>query len=634
LKKIFLSLLCLSAGVLLPAQTHVAVPVDDGVYRIIEQGQTRGLCAPLPAVKPYSRDVILRALNEILNAEAGPFGGLTPTERRVLEETKSRFLKAEKGLDFFRGAYHFEIENDQGPSWFSGDVGAALEAFGSAARYLEKGTTALGLNSWIKAYTQGDIGRRLSFGFEISGVLVRAPRTEAGIYNTYYQGYPEKGDPLQHENYANRKIPVYSQPEPFFPYTFTKEWDGFVFGAGGLSAEGLEKWPESLGAGSTINAELSGALFGDNLSWRFGRLRREWAGMDEGSSLVFNSHARPFMGLEASFHPIPWFAFSALTGVLEYYNTAGIKDSAWTGQNAFSIEQLELNYGNYLHFDIGSTAVWPKRFELGYIFPINNNFMYQNNIGDFDNMGLFFNLKGSYPGVASLWVSAFVDEVEISSMGSLFNLDRHMFAYQGGLRLAVPRIPFASLRVSYTKIEPYTYTHTRTFAPWYDSGGDPDKAMETSYMNNGVGIGHYLPPNSDEILVRFETFPLPGLNARLQYQMIRHGAEYGSHQVDGSSYSSELDPRDRSSNPILKKSFLRDGAYQWTHIIKTGASYRFPRLPILIFGEAGLVYSYYTDVPDTGGDYRAMSQDYKRVDTGEYPASTGFILSIGLRLFP
>jgi hypothetical protein len=347
------------------------------------------------------------------------------------------------------------------------------------------------------------------------------------------------------------------------------------------------------------------------------------------------------MALEASFNPISWFAFSSMTGILEYYywSPDGLKDSAWTSQNAFSIEQLELNWKNYFHFDLGSTVVWPKRFELGYIFPLYANFMYQNNLGDFDNMGFFANLRGSWPGIGSLWFSVFADEIEISSIERIFELDRHMFAYQAGLKTAIPWLPFASLRLSYTKIEPYNYTHTKIFTPWNNAAfDDPGKAMDTSYTNNGVGLGYYLPPNSDEILVRLESLPTPGFGVHLQYQMIRHGAEFGAHQVDGSSYFSELDPdgRDGSSKPWLKKFFLHDGAYQWTHIIKAGASYRFPNLPFSVFGEAGLVYSWYTDVPDDGTPlgYLSKSQAYSRTDSGEYPASTGFILSIGVRIFP
>jgi hypothetical protein len=612
----------------LSAQTHVSVPVDDPIYYVLDIAQLRGLCDPLPAVKPYSRNVVISTINDILASEAS--AELKPAERKILEDAKAHFEIAGAGLDWERGAYHFDVVNKKGENWFSGDLGFELETVGSAGYYIEDKDVSSGTNTWVGLFTAGDVGKNFSFGFNIRGGFVRAPRAEQeGLYHTYYDGFVHTSG----ANYNDREIITYTQPASFFPYTFKKEWDGFVFGTGGLSATGMEEWPEGGGIGSTIKSELGGALFGETLSWRFGRLRREWAGMDNGSSLVFNSYAQPFMALEVAFRPVYWFGFSALTGVLEHYN--GYEYSAWSSQNAFSIEQIEFNIKNYFHFDVGSTVVWPKRFELGYIFPINNNFMYQNNIGDFDNMGLFFDLKGRYPGVAELWLSGFVDEIEISSMGRLLELDRHMFAYQGGIKTVIPWLPFASLKFSYTKIEPYTYTHNRTFAPWYGSD-DPDKALDTSYTNNGVGLGYYLPPNSDELLVRLEM--MPALNAALhfQYQMIRRGADHGSHQVDGSSYRSELDPDGRSSNPVLQKFFLHDGAYQWMHILKAGTSYKFAQLPVSIFGEAGLVLSYYTDVDQSSGttEYLEKSSPYSRVDTPEYPKATGFIFTLGVKIFP
>jgi hypothetical protein len=115
--------------------------------------------------------------------------------------------------------------------------------------------------------------------------------------------------------------------------------------------------------------------------------------------------------------------------------------------------------------------------------------------------------------------------------------------------------------------------------------------------------------------------------------MVRHGADYGTRSVDGSSYWSELNPEGRSEKPELKKFFLQDGAYQWQHIFKLGGAYTFPaNLPALtVFGEAGVVYSYFTDIegpPNSGTPYA-----WSVIDTDEYPASTGIILTLGFRLF-
>jgi hypothetical protein len=263
--------------------------------------------------------------------------------------------------------------------------------------------------------------------------------------------------------------------------------------------------------------------------------------------------------------------------------------------------------------------------ELGYISPITNSFFYQNNIGDFDNMAMTFNLKAQYPGWGNVWFSLFMDEMTLLS--DLRTLDRQMLAMQGGVNIPLPFLSFASLKMSYTKVNPYCYTHNRNYNPWY--GG----AMETAYTNNGVSLGYYLPPNADEILVRLSAMPVHNINAHLQYQLIRHGADFGPSAVDGSNVRSELDPHNRNDNPILKRYFLRDGAYQWSHIARVGAEWNLPGVPVALTGEVGAVMSYFTNITEDA-NVTGKSHDYAIVDTPAYPKSTGFIITLGVRVFP
>jgi hypothetical protein len=339
-----------------------------------------------------------------------------------------------------------------------------------------------------------------------------------------------------------------------------------------------------------------------------------------------NQAARPFLSMETEFNPLSWFGIATLTGVLEYYNAAGIKDSAMSSQNAYSITLLQFKYKNYFFLDLGEMAVWPKRFELGYMLPVISTIFYQNNIGDFDNMQAMLNIKGQYPGVGTIWASLFWDEAYWVS--DFYELDRTMLATQAGIEISLPLLSFSSLKFSYTKINPYTYTHNRNYNPWYG-----DIAMETSYTNNGVSLGYYLPPNSVEYLGVFKTALSKDVMARLQYQLIQHGADWGSSAVDGSNLLSELDPGDRAHDPRLKRFFLHDGAYQWMHIIKAGVEWNLSGLPVTFFGEAGAVISLFTDTvghPANSG----KAYDYSIIDTSEYPRSTGIIVKLGFKLYP
>ncbi|MBO7175079.1 MAG: hypothetical protein J6V57_04950, partial [Spirochaetaceae bacterium] len=451
---------------------------------------------------------------------------------------------------------------------------------------------------------------------------------------TFYEGFENKDiDPARKDQ--NKEYIVFSEPTTFFPYTYQKNWDGSIFKGDSLSSSGFYEWPYGMSLGYQMNGEMAVSFLDDAIFVRAGRLQREWAAGTNGSSLVLNAVARPFFGVEANFEPFNWLRMSTLTGILEYYNMNGISVSSATFQNAFAIGMAEANYKNYLHFSFGSSAVFPKRFELGYSFPLLSRFFYQNNVGDFDNLAMFATLILQYPGIGKIWGSAYVDEMDLTSP-AFFSQDRNMHAVQVGISAAlpIPKLAFSNFTFQYTKIEPYVYTHQLVKTPWYD-----DIWMEEPYMNNGVSLGYYLPPNSDELKFRFESSVIKGGTFRFhaQYQMIRHGAEYGSRAVDGSGLNSQLDTtgrNDKEGKPELWKYFLHDGAYQWQHIFKVGGSFDMQGLniPVSLFCDMGVVYSYYTDID--GIPNSAQKYPIHRINTSEYPTQTQFITTVGFKIYP
>jgi len=616
--KVFLFFLFAAFSAPVFTQTHTSVSLENQIYYILEQAQLRGLCSPLPGIRPYSQSVIISAIDEILfsqNAEK-----LMSAEREILEQYLAKFSRPDTGMDWRRGALYGETflgENTR----ISANLGAGVNIEGSTGlySYTSGDEYYLGTEIWLNAYLNGDIGGNVSYDFNFSGGLMQAPRKYLGIYNIYYDGFDNDYNP----EYQNKAFDIYSEPLTHFPYSYKKRWDGSVFASDDLS--GFGDWPDNAAGGYALLSELTASFLENSLIIRAGRLSHDWGSAPLGSSLAFNKMARPFYGIETEFSPVPWFSMASLTGALEYYNTEGIKVSSMSFQNLFSITMLQFRYKNYIFFDFADAVVYPKRFEPGYMSPIINSFFYQNNVGDFDNMAMYFNLKAQYPGVGNIWISLFLDEMTLLS--DLFTLDRQMLALQTGIAFSLPFLSFTSVKFSYTIVNPYCYTHNRNFTPWYG-----DNRMETAYTNNGVSLGYYLPPNSDEVLVRFETMPLKNIVSYLQYQMIRHGADFGSSAVDGSNLLSELDPDGRDSFYILKRFFLQDGAYQWLHIIKVGGEWTLQKAPLAFFWEIGTVISYFTNINGAANSGKALP--YERINTTEYPESTAFIARIGIRLFP
>ena len=529
--------------ILLFAQTHIAVPLGNPVYTVLEQAQLRGLCNILPSAKPYSREQIISVIQDILdNEEERRFGRLSDSERKILEQFKNDFSPKRGGRDWTLGSvstehtwknFYFSVVLDFDIDFiFAGGfypkAGGYQYTEGddirfSGAEHPSKGDFYWDFTFLPTALFSGDLGKYVTYGFTIGGIMLRSPRTKLGMNN--YD--------IDNDNPTIDKLhTTYSDPLAYFPFTYKKRWDGFVWAINDVSNSSQLAWPHSLSIGYTMLPELSADLLGGRVFLRFARIDREWAGMTTNGSLILNQSAQPFLAFETVINPFQWISISSLTGVLEYSNAvndsyySGLKENAKTFQNAFSIVQLEFNIKNYFNIGFGSSVVWPKRFELGYPFPFAENFLYQNDIGDFDNLAMFLNLQGQYPGIGKLWFSFFLDEANPES--DFFKLDRMMYTYQLGGSFNIPGLPFSSVTLSYTKVEPYTYTHTRDEVPWYIH------EMETNYVSFGRSLGYYIPPNSDEILVRFDTIPFAKSMFSIQYQLIRHGADYGDRAVDGS----------------------------------------------------------------------------------------------------
>jgi hypothetical protein len=641
-KCVFVCGLIIFVNLSLTAQTHNAVPLENPVYTVIEQAQIRGLCGYLPYTKPYSRAMILRVIEEILETEpVHGFARLKEKERDILEQFRKDFNPDRNGLNLTRGT--ISSEHTWNDIYFSSEFGVGLDfAFGASYYSFASGYNYAPSDDKLfedaalpasgdsyKDFTVipsisflGDLGRNMSYGLTINGFVGKSPRAILGQYET------TPYDPADDETHY-LKFPARSEPLAYFPYTYKKKWDSFVYSINDISNRSMLSYPDDLSVGYSMLSELSGEFFNGHFMYRFSRLDREWASPVNNGSLVLNQAAQPFLAFETVIVPFDWISFSSLTGILEYNNAIGsdnralLKDASETFQNAFSIVMLELSYKKYFKVSFGSSAIWPKRFELGYFYPFAENYLYQNNIGDYDNLALFLNLEGQYPaGLGKAWISAFVDEISIES--GLREMDRTMYAVQVGGLFYLPFLPFASVRLSYTKIEPYCYTHGRLETPWYGN-----KLMETNYVNFGKPLGYYLPPNSDEILLRIQSTPAPRSLVSLQYQMIRRGADYGDRAVDGSSFWSELKEVDRSD---MKKYFLHDGAYQWMHIFKLGGEYSLTgkKMPVKLIAEIGLVYSYFTDSDSELG----TSGDIRTINTPQYPHTLTFIGFLGIQLFP
>ena len=600
------------------AQQYNSVPLGHEAYALIEMGVVKGAIAPPAAVRPWSELIIRQKLAEMADNALEKF---SERELAIINNARKAFSR-QNGWSWTDGRYY--TEQDVGKSKFTFDATITWDSFfsvrvpDSAAATVNRGTVNAG----------GDMGSWLSWNYNIGGGFLKVERELLGIrpdppyvdivkHPGYDGNNPDsRGDYYHYDLRDPSESPVYSIPA-FFPYTFTKPYEGGVFPPNSLGS--YLPWPDSFSFFYEMLYEINASFFDNRLYMRFGRMRRDWGPAGTGASLVLNAAARPFMAFEGTAIPFNWLRFSFLTGTLDYLNNGNQWSDADPFQNMIGMAMIEIDTGKHFHMDFGSVAIYPKRMELGYIFPLSSNFFYQNNIGDFDNLAIYGNLELRFLQF-KIWGSLFIDEMK-PSVGEFFTLDRNMYAYQGGLKAAVSWLPFGVFTLRYTKIEPYCYTHEYTETPWLRV------PIDTAYINNGEGIGSYLPPNSDELLVRLESMILPGLRANLQYQFVRHGTDWGYRRVDGSSIWDKIVKRSYS-----KKYFLRDGAYQWDHVIKLGGEYSLKTMsiPVAFYADTGIVITRFTNSDADLG----KEGNYSVIDNEVYRAGNHFILSLGFRIYP
>jgi hypothetical protein len=391
--------------------------------------------------------------------------------------------------------------------------------------------------------------------------------------------------------YIDREDPGISL---FYPYTGSKTWDGGVLSlrdAGVYSA-----WPVDPSFAGGLLGEVNGVFFNESVHLRLGRIRRDWGPESAGTSLVLNAQARPFTAIEGTVSPHPWLGFSFLGGALEQYRTDNLQPRG-PFTNLITLAQVEFNPFKYIHLSFGGSAVLLHSF----------------------NGAFFSNLELTLPGIFKLWGSLYIDRLD-SPLENLFISNSNNFAYQAGIKAPVRRLPFASFTLQYTKVEPYCYSN------FFEADGWENLPSASAFVSGGESLGYYLPPNSDELLLRFESRLFPDIKAHVQFQMARRGADYGYGAVGGSSL------RDKNNGSIPYTYFLKDGVYRWDNVIKLGGSgnVNAGTVPLAVYAETGFVITRYTINGSAGSGNEA---EYESLNDSVYRAGNGFIFSVGFRMF-
>jgi hypothetical protein len=553
---------------------YTSVPLGHPAYQLLESAQIRGLIAPLPTAKPYSRHTVTEALKKIGNSQR-----LSSVERRVVEKQIRELSGSSQGSVLTDGALYHSSEH------LDAAMGASVASETSAG--LSFVPQDVSSTNFLNLYLSGDfkqekpvVSYRFDMGFGTVGVFEHSGAVSR----------------LEHKTASS-----------YAPYTFRKVWEGYTYSL-------LDPFDFDSGASQdmeldiafSMDPEVALGLFDEHVRISFSRIPRNW-GLGE-DSLMLSGSANPFVSASLEAKIFEWMDYAFLFGSLENLGDSGTP--AKTHQALITLHSVDVRPFDWLYIGVHEGVVWPKRFELGYLNPLIFSSLYQGMIGDFDNILGGLSLGFSIPGYAEVYGTFFFDEFRPSSFADLRDRVRNFFSYKAGVQVQLPSVPFGTLRAQYTKIEPFTYTHPVTDVPWLD------EPVHESFVTNGDGLVSKLDPNSDELLVSAKAFVSPSIQIRASYQMIRHGEyggdynkplkEYGNETgnsilPDGMNYADQFDGNDSpdvEGIEGLRKDFLRDGDYDWYHIFAFGGSYdlrQSTNLPVSVKLTNSVVYHFKTD---------------------------------------
>ncbi len=592
MKKIILLSCLLSIAALSFSQQNLSVPLDDSVYGIIEHLEIRNYVKQLHNSKPYTLNVIISTLNESLDHPDMSLNEkeiviktierLSPEPQTELNENNNAWQNISTLAN--TGAYRY-VDTVNGMP-LTVEIGATLDL----DLMSNLNDPSISTDLWVSPYILGDLGDNFSYRLKAGG----------GIMKLDLSAYK--------------------------PYTFYQNWLGYQYlleDPDNYSYEGGKS--EELAGAMQFQPEFSASFFDNKMGINFSRIQHSW-GTGNGS-LVLSSNAQPFTAIETYIHPVDFISLSYLVGGLEFYRDSTLTGSSENFQNAYTAFMGEVFLGDFGYLGIQSTAVWPKRFELGYLLPGMIPFINQNTIGDYENVQMGLSAGINIPKYANFYYNVFIDEVNFT-VDDFFHKDRNMYSYQTGLKVAIPNTNFVTFNFQYTKIEPYMYTHPGRTSPWYG-----DTVMRMNYVNHGDSLGYYLPPNSDELKLVADAMPTWFLKTQLMYSLVRHGVDYGSGYVDGSNINDPhiYDSSDPDYIPLNSKTkyFLTDGVYEWIHSIGVQGELdlRFVNdIPLSLVVGYTLSYKHHTQPNE-------LNKSFKPINNEEYKDTWGNYLQLSVKVW-
>jgi hypothetical protein len=541
----------------LTAESQLSVPLDSPVYNGINIIESRGILVQGSLTKPYSRSEAIGIITKAL---------------------ENRNLFDDSEIQYFELLLEDLADTADGTIISSGTIDLTPE--------------------------DGNLQNRIATSF--SSEIHTSPETSwpldirTGTDVALVGGY---SDVLSYSMNVTLRYDDLDENAWLEPQYFSWPNEGFYFGFKGSSDGTNVTYGNGIGIGFNTHPELALSLMDKRLQIKWGMFERQW-GSGIGS-IVLSDSAKPFDAIELDYRMSDHINFNYMTGTLTHWKN-GFKEKT---QNMYTMKRVELTPFNGLKLGVFENVIWLKRLELGYLNPFMVSTLYQNILGDWDNMGAGVDFEWRLPVDTRIYGSFMVNEMNNVNPMTWFKQVRNIFGFQAGATASPRWLPLTTLTAQYTRLEPFFYTH------YPQDYLDIYTAMDTNYRNKGMNLGYQLQPNSDEVLVSLTTLAIPTVKAQLDVRFMRHSGQYGD-SFDTYILYDLLDHKDQYDRSYSEKDFSGTlTELRFTSVLKLEKT--ISDVPIAVFGSYGFttfntrsITEYYEtskEVDDEIRDYEAKT---------------------------
>ncbi|MGD9488979.1 MAG: capsule assembly Wzi family protein [Calditrichaceae bacterium] len=311
----------------------------------------------------------------------------------------------------------------------------------------------------------------------------------------------------------------------------------------------VEEHPVLKGAWSKLheNETRYADRTGGELAWHskyfdftFAQQEIEWGPGESGKlTLSNNPEHYPYVSISKDWG---WGKFIALHGKLQSFP----EDTSKSGEPLYpdkwlAAHRLEFAPWKSLTLGINENFIYGYRYaDWSYLVPFNFYRATQHNLRDRDNATISIDFEWVARPGSKLYGALFLDEFKRSKLFTDWYGNKHAFLI--GLHQTDPfGIENLSLRLEYTAIMPWVYTH---------------KYPVNSYTTDYQSLGHWAGPNSEVYYAHVSKDWHQRLTTGFKFQQYKHGDNYDDENIGGDILLGHNDLLGEQEQPRETRDFL------------------------------------------------------------------------------